>query len=61
MNIEIIALIAISVAFASGFGFGWLLGEVIFEFISRLEEYHTLTDRDEKGRFKKSMRVLKDG
>lgn len=59
MNIEIIALIAIGVAFASGFGFGWLHRNKAYKTL--LEEYHTLTDRDEKGRFKKSMRVLKDG
>ena len=59
MNIEIIALIAIGVAFASGFGFGWLHRNKAYKAL--LEEYQTLTDRDEKGRFKKSMRVLKDG
>ena len=59
MNIEIIALIAIGVAFASGFGFGWLHRNQAYKAL--LEEYRTLTDRDEKGRFKKSMRVLKDG
>lgn len=58
MNTEIIALIAIGVAFAAGFGFGWLHRNKAYKAL--LEEYHTLTDRDEKGRFKKSMRVLKD-
>ena len=59
MNTEIIALIAIGVASAAGFGFGWLHRNKAYKAL--LEEYHTLTDRDEKGRFKKSMRVLKDG
>lgn len=59
MIIEIVALIAIGVAFASGFGFGWLYRNKAYKAL--LEEYRTLTDRDEKGRFKKSMRVLKDG
>lgn len=58
MSIEIIALIAIGVAFASGFGFGWLHRNRAYRAL--LEEYETLIDRDEKGRFKKSMRVLKN-
>ena len=43
------------------FAAGWFLGGIgPTNKLKRLqEEYETLTDRDEKGRFKKSMRVLK--
>ena len=59
IDTTIIALLAIGLAFMAGFGFGWLYRNQ--DYAKLLDEYQTLIDRDEKGRFKKSMRVLKNG
>lgn len=44
------------------FAAGWFVGGIgpKNKLKALQEEYETLTDRDEKGRFKKSMRILKN-
>jgi|LauGreDrversion4_2_1035121.scaffolds.fasta_scaffold2535170_2 hypothetical protein len=48
-----------AIAFAAGYAIkAYSAGK---KYDALVEEYSTLTDRDEKGRFKKSMRTLKHG
>lgn len=48
-----------AICFAAGYGIKGYFANKKYNALA--DEYATLTDRDEKGRFKKSMRVLKSG
>lgn len=48
-----------AICFAAGYALkGYYANK---DYSELLDEYETLIDRDEKGRFKKSMRTLKNG